>query len=215
MNTNEIFKYVPSIWVGEREYMWFQKAWEILGKNNMTSYDNFVEHGKVALRAMTLAMIYIDFCKITLDESHWYEDILETFKDDIIGTDEGDMGFLYARLSEEEVYPGFEEAVLELTDAERPKILKVLHREMNNAKICLGMYCTAIDEDSYLCCGEEYYEDDEDFNENDILLNIKSYDSYWNSIDKNFHEIIDAEFDNLMMGYEWLEDGAYRITNLD
>ena len=137
----------------------------------MTSHNNFVERGKIALRAMTFAMIYIDFCKITLDESYWYEDILETFRDDVIGDDEGYMGFLYAHLSKEESYPGFKEAVCELTDAERPKILKILHKEMNTAKICLGMYCTAISEDSYLCCGEEYYDDDdEDFSENDILL---------------------------------------------
>lgn len=78
------------------------------------------------------------------------------------------------------------------------------------------MYCTAIAEDSYLCCGEEYYDDDdEDFSENDILINIKNYDSYWDSIDKNFHEIIDAEFYNLMPGYEWLNEGAYRITDLN
>ena len=175
----------------------------------MTSHNNFVERGKIALRAMTLAMIYIDFCKIALDESHWYEDILETFRDDVIDDDDGDMGFLYARLSEEETYPGFKEAVLKLTDTERPKILKILHKEMDNAKICLGMYCTAIADDSYLCCDEKCYDDDEDYDENDILLNIKSYDSYWNSIDKNFHEIIDAEFYNLMPGYEWLEEGAY------
>ena len=182
----------------------------------MTSHNNFVERGKIALRAMTFAMIYIDFCKITLDESYWYEDILETFRDGVIGDDEGYMGFLYAHLSKEESYPGFKEAVCELTDAERPKILKILHKEMNTAKICLGMYCTAISEDSYLCCGEEYYDDDdEDFSENDILINLKNYDSYWDSIDKNFHEIIDAEFYNLMPGYEWLNEGAYRITDLN
>ena len=210
MHSDEIFKYIPSIWVDGREYMWFQKAWEILARNKMTSYNNFVEHGKVVLRAITLAMIYIDFCKVTLDESHWYEDIYETFKDDFVDDDEGNMGFLYARLSKEKVYPGFKESVLELTDVERPNILKILNTEMNTAKICLGMYCTAVDGDSYLCCGEKYYED-----EDDILLDIESYNSYWNSIDKNFHEIINAEFDNLMPGYEWLEEGAYRITDLD
>lgn len=214
MAVSKIFKYVPSIWVNGREWMWFKKAWEILGKSNMTSYDNFIEHGKVALRAVTLVMIYIDFCKITLDESHWYEDVLETFKEDIFGDDEGAMGFLYARLSSEEFYPEFKEAVYKLTDIERPNILTTLSRELNLAKICLGMYCTAVDEDSYLCCSEEYYEDDEENYDSDSLLNVSSYKLYWDSIDKNFHEIIDAEFDNLMPGYEWLDEGAYRITDL-
>ena len=206
---NEVAGFIPSIWTSGNEWIWFQKAWEILEKYRLTRYENFIERGKVFVRAVAVAMIYIDFCKISLGESHWYEDLYSEFEN-IFSDGEVDISFLYARLSNETYYPGLKEAVCELTDVERPKILKILIKEMNTAKICLGMYCTSIDCD-YLID----YSDEDDEEDDYSLIDTSNYDTYWESIDKNFHEIVDIYFDDLMEAYEWLENGADRVTDLD
>ena len=136
----------------------------------------------------------------------------ETFKEKVIGDDMEIMGFLYARLSEEENYPGFVNAIDELAEIERSFVLDVLQEEMDTSFICLGMYLTTVDDDNYLCCADDYFDDDDEENI-EPLLNIQNYSTYWTSINENFHEIIEINFDDLIVGYQWLEEGAYRITD--
>ena len=80
---------------------------------------------------------------------------------------------------------------------------------MSTAKICLGMYCTSIDKDYLIDYGDE--DDEDDYS----LIDTSNYDAYWESIDRNLHEIIEIYFDDLMETYGWLENGDDRVTDLD
>ena len=217
---DDISEYIPRIWNDGREWMWFEKAWEILDKYKMTSYKNFVEQGQVTLRAVTLAMMYIDFCKEAFDEWYGYEELFETFERSFLDYDREIMEFLYAQLSSEEEYPGFEDAIYELTDDERPKILKVLHKEMSYSIMCYGLYCTGLSEDFYLFYSEDDYDDEDDENYRCNLINIDDCESYWKSIDENSSKIDNefynsAEFDNLMAGYSWLKNSYAERLDYD
>ena len=75
---------------------------------------------------------------------------------------------------------------------------------MSLGEIAVGMYCTAIYKDDF-----SLSEDEEDV----VLLDSTSYETYWKSIEKNFHEIVDEYFDNLNPAYEWLDNGAERISD--
>lgn len=205
---DEISSIVPSIWTFGHEQFWFERAWKILEKQKMTSYSNFIEKGKVFIRATTLAMIYLDFCQKACEEKSYYDDLFETFKTDFICEEDefglDAFGFLYARLSEEKFYQGFKNAICELTDNERQNILKILQTEMSLGEIAVGMYCTAIYKDDF-----SLSEDEEDV----VLLDPTSYETYWKSINNNLHDLIDEYFYNLAPAYEWLDNGAERIAD--
>ena len=208
---DEISSIVPSIWTFGHEQFWFERAWKILEKQQMTSYSNFIEKGKVFIRATTLAMIYLDFCQKACEEKFYYDDLFETFKTDFICEEDefglDAFGFLYARLSEEKFYPGFEKAICELTDNERQNILKILQTEMSLGEIAVGMYCTVKADGIYYTA---FIEENEEVI---VLLDTTSYETYWKSIEKNFHEIVDEYLDNLNPAYEWLDNGAERISD--
>ncbi|MCR5834306.1 MAG: hypothetical protein K6G55_06640 [Selenomonadaceae bacterium] len=206
----DISGYIPSIWGSGHEWIWFKKAWNVLENQKMTSYSTPLEMRIVYLRALTLGMIYIDFCKVAMDEIGGYEDLLDTFRFDI--TDEGELGFIYAKFMNKNVYTGFNDAICELTDRERPHILRALFKEMDASYISVGMYCTGVDLSFFR------YSDEDDNDCNDIMLfefddKDDEYTSYWNLIDENLHDIVDKYFFELMSGYSWINDQwADRIT---
>ena len=78
---------------------------------------------------------------------------------------------------------------------------------MSLGEIAVGMYCTVKADGIYYTA---FIEENEEVI---VLLDTTSYETYWKSIEKNFHEIVDEYLDNLNPAYEWLDNGAERISD--
>ncbi len=57
-----------NVWLGDRETLWYKKAWLALEKGGLTSYENLLEKSLVLIRAFTLIMIYMEYCELAFEE---------------------------------------------------------------------------------------------------------------------------------------------------
>ena len=206
---NEVSSFFPSIFFGSED-LWFQKAWHILTKYNMTSYNDDIERWRVILYAVCLGMIYIDFFKIAIDEDTGYEEIYDELRSSF--DDEAEIGFIYAKLSNEEYYPGFHQSMLELTDSYRQSIMNTLNHELDDYLICIGMYYSSVGDNIYYDNNIEDLDTDEN-----IKINVEDYNKYWKSITDNLKDIggESMDFENLLRGIGWIESGVDRISSLE
>ena len=59
---------IGTVWTGGREEYWFQFAWSLLEKAQMTRYCNVYEEKTIHLYAVVLVAVYLEFCEITWEE---------------------------------------------------------------------------------------------------------------------------------------------------
>ena len=197
-----------SVWVKGREKFWYQKAWECLNKQGLTSYTSREEECLVYIRIDTLNMIYREFCELALDEIYEYECMAETFEETLL---EIEIGQLYAKYTDNEFIDDFsgniDYALCCLADSQRKAVYDALYDELDLLGMFCGMYFTAYTPDCWL---EDI--DDEDYCIYDERkAKINSYDEYWDSIQNDVNEYMsDFSFEDTA-AFGWIMEGTYRI----
>lgn len=94
---NDVESFFSIVWREGHELYWYQKVWGILESKGLTAYSSQLEYAIVIIRAITLSMLYEEFCQLAFDEHCEYEGYWDAVYDmipDIV------IGQLYARLAE-------------------------------------------------------------------------------------------------------------------
>lgn len=122
-----------------REEYWFQFAWSLLEKAQMTRYCNVYEEKTVHLYAVVLVAVYLEFCKIT-----WGEDCEERILLDI---DESfsplEIGQLLKQfLKSGEIITDMEEAINEIVNRLQYRLFHAMVKYVSASEIFAWMFCT-------------------------------------------------------------------------
>lgn len=203
-----------SVWVKGKEKYWYRKAWECLSKKGLTSYSSREEECLVIIRIATLNMIYREFCELALEETYYYECMAETFEEELL---EIEIGQLYAKYTDDEFIDDFsgniDYALCCLADSQRKVVYDALYSELDLLGMFCGMYFTGYTPDCWL---EEVDYDDENYCIYDEQkTKVNTYDEYWNSIIKNADDYMnDFSFEDLE-AFGWLCEGTYRIHSFN
>lgn len=186
-------------WGGGREYDWYQKAWSILDELGLTSYKTKADKHNVYIRALTLSMLYGEFCKLAFDEFHEYECFNEMYEDEL---EEVLIGQLYSKLPDNVLTSDMNYILCRLADSKRQEVFSALRKKLDETYIFLGMYFTAITPV------------DEDDNPIDVG---NTYEEYWDFIEGKTEVLLDAicPVDEIIYegqsAYSWLLEGTYRV----
>ena len=188
------------VWQFSREQLWYKKAWTILEKCNLTSYDNREEECVVFLRAITLEMIYKEFCDVTFGEycehGAYYDNLCGNITD-------FEIGQVYGRNNNQEFAESEYYAVNWLADNEWELICKTLADKMDINELFLGMFLTAFTPNCL-------FEDDSLAGKYDI----ETYEGYWEFIKKEGGEIVSTLPSEYFTGYDWTINQPRRIRDL-
>lgn len=195
-DVRHVFK---TIWCSGYEEYWYQNAWNILQRQKMTRYTNERERCKVLLRAVTISMVYEDFCKVYSDELPSY-DYGDELLDDI---PELVLGQLYGSEYPDEIVESPSSAIFTLANALRTEIVSALKSEMSDMDILAYLVCTVqtlttLDDD-----GDEVDFEIEDFG--DYVKATKLYQELcMESPDQDEHRVFSWIVDQmpLMSSYE-------------
>lgn len=198
----EIQDIFDDVWVYSREHFWYKKAWAVLDKCGLTSYEDRETECIVYLRAVTLEMIYKEFCDVTFDEycehgSSYYDSIYDIMSD-------FEIGQLYGKRNNAEMAESESYAVNWLADQEWDSICKALLGNLGINGFYLGMLLTSYTPNFW------------DLEEDDVTTetdDIDTYDSYWDFIKKECSHIIDELSYDHYRGYDWTLN-PYRIRDL-
>ena len=68
-----------TIWLGEPELAWFKKAWCGLEREGLAAYSNDEERHWVYIRALTLVVMYGEYCSLEWGESFDAESVISEF----------------------------------------------------------------------------------------------------------------------------------------
>lgn len=122
------------------EQYWFQNAWNILHKHNMTRYSSEAERYKVLLRAVAISIIYEDFCKVYRDElpSYEYTNELDSDISDLV------LGQLYGKQYPDEIVERQAEVIFTLANELRYEVISTIKSEMQDLEILASLICTAL-----------------------------------------------------------------------
>lgn len=200
----------PDIWMEGREWMWMAKVWEILEKNGRTTYETQAEKLQTYMMAVSAAAIYIDYNNKVFDDIGHYETLygnLEKLMSD------NEIFFLYGRLRDEDSPRSATDALTTLESDSRADLMEILTQEMVLADIALGLYYTG--RTPYFCRPQDEYQDEDDEAIEDVRgQQIDTYEGYWKMIQENREDLIwGADFQDLMAGYEWIDNNAYPIDS--
>ena len=67
------------IWMGNYEDYFYQKSWEILTEQGLTSYDDDGGYVKVIIRAAALYLAFGEFSQAAFDETFYASHIVDNF----------------------------------------------------------------------------------------------------------------------------------------
>lgn len=182
------------VWYSGHEEYWYQRTWNILGKHGLTYYSTQKDYYKVFIRAITLSMLYEEFCHLAFDEYCSYG----TYGDAVDGIiPEIMIGQLYGELPGYDFTDDTNYAICMLADAERQQVFKALLSEMTETDMFVGLYCTAVTP----------YRDGEE----EETYDVDNYDEYWKMVDEVYEQIIDGAPYEAGAAFEWLMDGTHTI----
>lgn len=192
-----------TIWAGGKAIHWYKKAWSLLEKGGLTTYQNDLEYTSVIVRAYTLAMVYMEFCDLAFDEyccydfTDWEEESeLSQFR----------IGQLSNKQLDDDECSELDDAFKGLVEHERIKVVDCLVKNIGpggESTIFVYMYLTAVDMDD-----EEDIEDEDSDCSND---EVSEYDRYERETDLYFGEIVNDVTSEKMVAYDWLSQGTYRL----
>ena len=184
------------LWVDGREHFWYQKAWSILKECGLTSYETDAECYDIYIRAITLSMLYSEFCKLAFDEFDYYACYDERFENEM---NDIMLGQLYSKLEDAELTFDKNYILCRLADSKRKEVFSALRSKMNEFDMYLGMYYTSV---------------------TPYGISFSSYDEYWDILLTQASDLTDdiISADGLtfeeQQAYDWLLDGAYQLETV-
>ncbi len=119
-----------NVWVGSPELHWAKSMWQLLAKQELTSYENDFEWHVVVFRFLSLGGVYRDFCAVAWDEQtdRWYWDWVDSIElNPLI------VGQIYGRETQEEYGEEISDVLSALVELERPKVVEGLQEELGGA----------------------------------------------------------------------------------
>lgn len=188
------------IWCESRQMFWFEKAWDILTKHNLTKYNDAKDETLVYIRALTLCMIYEEFCDLSFDEYCEYDSYYDKICDYV---PELQIGQLYGELYNNDFTTSVNYASCLLAESERKNVIRALLKELDESMLFLGMYLTIYTPYEWL---DEY---------DDCFIN--TYEEYWGEITNKSHDIcnnLDDEL-SLISSFSWICEGTYQLRIFD
>ena len=191
--------------------MWMAKVWEILEKKGCTTYETQTEL-QIYMMAVSAAAIYLDYNHIVFDEIEYYETLYWNLEELM---SENEIFFLYGRIQTDDPPESATDALSVLENDNRADLMEILTQEMVLADIALGLYYTV--RTPYFCTPQDEYQDEDDEDDEEAFEDVSgqqidTYEGYWKMIQENREDLIwGADFQDLMAGYEWLNENAYQI----
>lgn len=191
---NDVESVFSIVWCEGYELYWYQKVWGILEIKGLTAYSSQFEYAVVIIRAITLSMLYEEFCQLAFDEHCEYDgycdDVYDMIPDIVIGQ-------LYARLVEADYTEDLNYALCMIAEKERKSVFAAIRSILTETDIFIGMYCT----------NYTPYKDIEEEEE----YEINSYEDYWKMIEAEYETIIDSIPYEANAAFEWITDGSLSV----
>lgn len=172
------------VWSEGREEYWYQRAWAILGKENLTQYSNDYELCVVKLYAITFIYVFRRFCEIAFDD--YYDMDLTSLTCDIFSDFE--IGQIFSKMFPDENMLDENEindALMAIVEKLKFKLYKAIGYHMNPNEVYAWMYCTVFTPSKL----ETGCEDDSKMLEI-VEYDIGSYPEYENMLQEK--SVIDA-----------------------
>lgn len=197
---SEVENIFEGIWCESRQMYWFEMAWDVLTKQNLTTVDNEGDEILVYIRALTLYMIYEEFCDLVFEEYCEYYSYYEKINDCV---SEFQIGRLYGERYKDKFTDDVDYACCCLAESERRNVMSALLKDLDESKIFLGMYLTVYTPYSWL---------DED---DDCV--IDTYKQYYSEIKNKTKDICNSLDRNMveLYGYSWICEGTYQVREFD
>lgn len=192
-----------TVWAGGKAIHWYKKAWSLLDKGGLTTYQNDIEYTNVIIRAYTLTMVYMEFCQLAFDEYCCYD---FSYWEEESGLSQFRIGQLSNKLLDDEELLELDDAFQGLVEYERIKVVDCLLKNIGPGgenTIFVYMYLTAVD-----MCDEGTLEDDDSDCSCD---DVSEYDSYEKEVDLYYEEIVNDVTSEKLGAYDWLSEGTYRL----
>lgn len=132
-----------TVWSGTPELSWFKKAWNGLSTIGLTQYSNDEERHWVYVRAITLGIMYGEYCYLEWDEYsdasslltevYWDEDISHTRIGNMV-----EKNFVIALVDEQEL---FYNVVMDLVSQMRLEVFDAISRGFGgDVRLYTGLY---------------------------------------------------------------------------
>ena len=151
---------IGTVWTSGREEYWFQFAWSLLEKAQMTRYCNVYEEKTIHLYAVVLVAVYLEFCEITWEE-YCEERILLDIEESFSPLEIGQL--LKQFLKPGEIITDMEEAINEIVFHLKYRLFHAMVRYVSASEIFAGMFCTSYtpceinEEDEYIITSSDEY----------------------------------------------------------
>ena len=205
---SEVESIFEGIWCESRQMFWFEMAWDALTKQNLTTVDDEKNEILVYIRALTLYMIYEEFCDLVFEEYCEYDCYYEKIKDYV---SEFQVGRLYGERYKDKFTDDVDYACCCLAESERRNVMSALLKDFDESKIFLGMYLTVYTPYSWL----DQEEDDDDYYVEDGDCVIDTYEKYCSEIKNKANDLCNSLDINMMdlYGYSWICEGTYKVRD--
>ena len=204
------------IWMGNYEDYFYQKSWEILTEQGLTSYDDDGGYVKVILRAAALYLVFGEFSQVAFGETIYASQVVDMVDgfDGCVDNYDFILGQLYSKINkEDEICESRHNAIYELVMAEKEAVISALDTGFDQHELAVVMYAV-VEIDSYL--DDECICRNEDGTTEEIdAESIDCYEDFWDMLDKHDVDINSDCRGSLVRGYSWLSGGAYPIAYFD
>lgn len=184
-------------WDSNYVIFWYKKAWSRLIKHGLADYKNNIELNIVYLRALSLIMIYAEYCQLVFDLYCGYDSYEDTFIDIV---SEFIIGQLYYE-QENRITNDFNYAICVLADIERDKVVNTLMKDSE-----FGSYWFIVG--AYFSVVVPYVKNDKDLKSNDPM----TFEEYCKYIEDYPDEEL-MKSSELMDAWTWLLDGTYAVES--
>ena len=205
-----------NIWVGNNDDYFYQKSWEILTEQGLTSYDDDGGYVKVILRAAALYLAFGEFSQAAFDETFYASQVVDMVDgfDGCVDNYDFILGQLYSKINkEDEICESRHNAIYELVMAEKEAVISALNTGFDQYELAVVMYAV-VEIESYIDgTGRYYFEDgivvDVEFD------GVNCYKDFWKMLHKYYVDISSGCRGSLVRVYSWLSDGAPAIAYYD
>ena len=204
------------IWMGNYEDYFYQKSWEILTEQELTSYDDDGGYVKVILRAAALYLAFGEFSQAAFDETFYVSSVTNfvSYHTDNVDNFDFIIGQLYSKVAEDdEISDDIDDAIYCLIRAEKEAVISALDTGFDQYDLAVVMYAV-VEIDSYLDDEGICYNEDGTTEEIEPE-SIDCYEDFWEMLDRHDVDISSDCRGSLVRGYSWLSGGAYPIAYYD
>lgn len=183
-----------SIWVDSFEIYWYQYAWSILVKSNITVYKNEFEHHRVYIYALVLKETYNRFCQETFDvynDADLYDIIDGTLNELQIGQ------IVKPYLQDGECIDDVEEALHILVDKNTRSVYRALNSVLSESEIFAYMFSV----------NQRFVKNQYDWDCNEDIESeyyVTTVEDYIKMVDENLDDILNVVDGGKLNGFDYV-----------